>query len=229
MVPNGRTVKAMPKTAVLVSGGVESTTLLHQEAKAPGKILLPLFLDYGQRGAALERKAASSQCRTLGLTLEALDISGTAAVFHAGQSRLFHVPLPHRNLVALSLGLSLADKREADRLLLGLNREDGTESPAATPGFLEGFRRMAAGLSRIRVEAPLIGKSKADIIHLGAALGVDFSRTYSCLLGYSRPCGRCSQCRKREAAFAAAGLAEPECTLTRHEENRRCLSLPCSS
>ena len=207
------TANAGPRTLVLVSGGIESTVLLHR-AWSQGEAPLAVLLDYGQRAAAMEREAAASQCRSLGLKLEVLDMSGVASVFHSGQDRHFHVPLPHRNLVALSLGLSLADKRGADRLLLGLNREDGTESASAGPGLMDDFGRLAERLGSVRVEAPLIGSTKAEIVAEGRELGVDFSGTYSCLLGYSRPCGKCPQCRKRRAAFAGAGLPEPQCALS---------------
>lgn len=199
---------ATRSSLILASGGVESSTLLALAARA-GDRLSPVFLDYGQRPAPRERLAARAQSRRHGADLEVLDMAGVAEVFHAGQERLFHVPLPHRNLVALSLALSLGEKRGVDRILVGITRDDAGASATATPDFLDRFREMAAGLGRVAVEAPLLNLDKAGVIREGSNLGVDFGATYSCLLGYAAPCGRCPQCEKRAAAFAAAGTPEP--------------------
>ena len=202
---------------ILASGGVESATLMAMAAE-DGDTLLPVFLNYGQRPAAMEQTAARAQCRRFGGELEVLEMAGVAAVFHAGQERLFHIPLPHRNLVALSLALSLAEKRRAHRVLIGTTRDDASASPTATPAFLDKFRTMAQGLGDVTVEALLQAMDKATVVATGAAYGVDFATTYSCLLGGATPCGRCPQCRKRAEAFAGAGRVEPACTLTPEEE-----------
>jgi 7-cyano-7-deazaguanine synthase len=76
---------------------------------------------------------------------------------------------------------------------------------------------MAAGLGDVAVEAPLLELDKAGVIREGSNLGVDFGATYSCLLGYAAPCGRCPQCEKRAAAFAAAGTPEPPFRLSAPE------------
>lgn len=199
-------------TLILASGGVETATLLHQ-ATAAGDRVRGVFLDYGQRPADMERRGARAQCGATGARLEALDMAGLAAAFQGEDERQYHIPLPHRNLVAMALGLSLADKRAADRLWVGLTADDGAVSPSASATFLHGFADLAADLGPVAVEAPLLAQTKAEVIRHGQALGVDFARTYSCLLGYPQPCGGCPQCRKRAAAFAQAGIAEPACTL----------------
>jgi 7-cyano-7-deazaguanine synthase len=204
---------AAPRTTlILASGGVETATLLHQAAAA-GDRVQGVFLDYGQRPADMERRGARAQCRATGAPLECLDMAGLASAFQGEDERQYHIPLPHRNLVALALGLSLADKRAADRLWVGLTADDGAVSPSASAPFLHRFAELAAELGPVAVEAPLLSLSKAAVVGEGLALGVDFGRTYSCLLGYAQPCGSCPQCRKRAAAFAAAGLAEPACAL----------------
>ncbi|HKJ88111.1 MAG TPA: 7-cyano-7-deazaguanine synthase [Gammaproteobacteria bacterium] len=193
---------------VLVSGGIESTTLMHQAARQ-GVRVLPVFLDYGQRPAARELAAARAHAGDLGLEVEVMDMAETAQTFREGQERHYHIPLPHRNLVALSLGLSLAEQRSAERLRVGITREDAEVSASASASFLDTFVHMARLLGSIKVEAPLRDMTKAEVIETGANLGVDFGKTYSCLLGYPKPCGRCPQCRKRRAAFDHAGIIEP--------------------
>ncbi|WP_065089691.1 7-cyano-7-deazaguanine synthase [Acidihalobacter prosperus] len=194
-------------TVVLLSGGIESATLLHREHRE-GPVEA-LFVDYAQRAAECERTAAAAQCATLGLELHRLDLSAVGEAFRNGRAWQPHVPLPHRNLILLSLALSFATDRHAHRLCLALNREDAEAYPSGAPSFISDFRALAAGLSEIAVDAPLIALEKAAIIRLGNRLGVDYTHSYSCLLGRRRPCGGCPQCVKRRDAFAAAGLSDP--------------------
>ena len=193
---------------LLVSGGVESTTLLAQLAEA-GEPVQALFLDYGQRGATEERRAADGHCARLGVELVALDLARVGATFRRGQDRKAHVPLPHRNLVALSLGLSYAANLGAKRLYLAANREDTTEYPSSSHAFLAQFRLICGLLGDVELRVPYLDLSKAEVIRRGLDLGVDYDTTYSCLLGYPVHCGRCPQCVKRRDAFRAAGLEEP--------------------
>lgn len=194
---------------ILLSGGVESSALLYRERQR-GSSLHALFIDYGQRAATREYAAAQAQCAGTGTALTRLDMGSVGHVFRAHQSHKLHVPLPHRNLVALSLGLSFAAQIGAAAVYLALNLEDGQGAyPSASGTFVERFQGLAAALGEIRVATPLVHLTKAEIIRAGAAEGIDFSNTYSCLLGYPVHCGQCPQCRKRRAAFAAAGVSEP--------------------
>jgi 7-cyano-7-deazaguanine synthase len=193
---------------VLLSGGVESSTLLYQLARA-GEPLQALFVDYGQRAAPHERRAAADQCEPLGVEVVVLDLARVGATFRRGQDRKAHVPLPHRNLVTLSLALSYAANLGARRIYLAVNREDTLDYPSASHAFLAQFRLMAGLLGDVELRTPYVSMGKAEIVRRGAELGVDLDTTYSCLLGYPVHCGRCPQCRKRRAAFAAAGVPEP--------------------
>lgn len=193
---------------LLLSGGIESATLLAREAA--GRAVIPLVVDYGQRGALRERDAATRQCRCHGLEPVLLDLSGLAERFREGLGRRPHVPLPHRNLVILALAVSYAGRGGVDRVMLALNRDDLGAYPSAAMPFLERFRILVEGLQPgLEVSTPLIDLDKAAVIRLGHALGVDFSATWSCLLGYEHHCGACPQCRSRKAAFRAAGIEDP--------------------
>ncbi len=194
---------------LLLSGGVESSTLLHQLAQG-GEALQGLFVDYGQRAAPHERRAAEDQCEPLGVEVVVLDLSRVGATFRRGQDRKAHVPLPHRNLVALSLALSYATNLGARRIYLAVNREDTLDYPSASHAFLAQFRLTAGLLGDVELRTPYVSMGKTDIVRRGAELGVDFDVTYSCLVGYPVHCGRCPQCRKRRAAFAAAGIRETD-------------------
>ncbi len=192
---------------LLLSGGVESTTLLHQLARA-GEPTQALFIDYGQRAAPLERRAAEDQCASLGVELVALDLARVGAAFRRGQDRKAHVPLPHRNLVALSLGLSYATNLGAGRLYLAANRDDALDYPSASHAFLAQFRLVCGLLGGVELRTPYVDLAKPEVVRRGVTLGVDYDTTYSCLLGYAVHCGRCPQCQKRRAAFRAAAVEE---------------------
>jgi len=192
---------------ILLSGGIESTTLLHMQY-TQGE-LLPVFIDYGQRAGAQEHHAALTQCAQLGLKLKKLDMAQAGHDFRAGQSKKLHVPLPHRNLIALSLGLSYATQMDAERLYLALNLEDTLAYPSASEAFISQFQALAKVLGKVNIAAPLSTCTKAQIIQRGVALNVNYQQTYSCLLGYPLHCGHCPQCQHRQAAFKVAGLSEP--------------------
>lgn len=192
---------------ILLSGGVESATLLYQ--LYPHEPLRALFVDYGQRAAARERAAAERLCAACGVQLSLFDLAAVGATFRAEQTHKLHVPLPHRNLVIVSLALSFAAQLPAARVYLALNLDDTRTYASAGIAFIEQLRALTRTLAPIELLTPLISLTKTDIVHAGSALGIDYTLTYSCLLGYARHCGSCPQCRKRRAAFADASVVEP--------------------
>ena len=193
---------------ILLSGGIESSTLLHILHHQTG--MHAVFVDYGQRAAAQEYEAALAQCTALGLTLIKLDMSSVGGAFRAGQSKKLHVPIPHRNLIVLSLGISYAAQLNIQRVNLAVNLEDTLAYPSASPRFLDQFRSIAQTLGDFDLATPLSTLSKANIIKHGVRIGVDYLQTYSCLLGYKKHCGVCPQCQHRRNAFNGAGVAESE-------------------
>lgn len=193
---------------LLLSGGVESVTLLYDLVDR-GEAVQSLFLDYGQRAATQERAAAEGHCARMGVELVPLDLAHAGEAFRRGQERKHHVPMPHRNLVALSLGLSYATNLGATRLYLSANSEDTVDYASSSLAFLAQFRLICGLLGDVQLATPFVGRTKAEVIRRGMTLGVDYDTTYSCLLGYPVHCGRCPQCRKRRAAFHEVGYAEP--------------------
>lgn len=193
---------------LLISGGVESVTLLAQLVDA-GEPLQAVFIDYGQRAAKLERQAADSACTRWGVELVVFDFASVGEQFRNVQRRKAHIPMPHRNLVALALGLSYATTLESTRVYLAANREDTAAYPSSSHFFLSQFRVMAGILGDVQLLTPFIDLSKAEIVNRGFGFGVDYADTYSCMLGYDVHCGRCAQCVRRKAAFHEAGFEEP--------------------
>ncbi len=192
---------------ILLSGGIDSVTLLYLKQRE-GAQLHALFADYGQRAAAEEWRAARYHANLLAVPLTRLDLAQVGETFRAGQTQRLHVPLPHRNLVALALGLSYAAQIGAQHIHLALNRNDVTAYPSASGLFLDRFNAMARSLGDFAVETPLLALDKTQVIQQALALGLDLSLTYSCLLGYPKACGHCPQCVQRREALRAAGASE---------------------
>lgn len=194
-------------SVLLLSGGIESVTLLHLQA--PSTRLYPLFIDYGQRAAQAEYRAAQAQCQHLDLTLKRLDMSAVGEGLREGQEKRLHVPIAHRNLSILSLAVSYAALRDAATILIALNQEDRLAYPSASDEFVNLFARIAYTLSAVRVDTPFSTLTKAQIIALGLSVHVDYAQSYSCLLGYETQCGVCPQCEKRRSAFMENAINDP--------------------
>lgn len=224
---------AARRAVVLLSGGLDSATAAAW-ARSEGYAIHALTVDYGQRHRA-ELDAARAVARGLPAA-EHLTVRVDLAAF--GGSALVDegigvpkaapaaaiVPgipvtyVPARNTVLLAVALGFAEVRDAEAIVLGVNAVDYSGYPDCRPEFLAAFTRLAAVATKAGVEgraprilAPLVDRSKAEIIRLGAALGVDFGQTTSC---YDpgpdgRPCGGCDACRLRSAGFATAGLVDP--------------------
>lgn len=196
------------RIVLLLSGGVESSTLLR--LLTPPHQVVPIFLDYAQRAAAPEWRAAEAQCTQLAMRPPVrLDLATVGETFRAAQEKKYHVPLPHRNLVALSLALSYAAQESAQAVAIAITADDNLAYPSAGADFIARFRDLSRTLGGVEIITPLAHLHKNEVVRQGAESGVDFSTTYSCLLGYDRHCGRCPQCGKRKAAFKMAEIAEP--------------------
>lgn len=194
---------------LLLSGGIESSALLVQR-HAQGRSLRALWVDYGQRNAEREQVAVRSLGADYGVEPVEMDLRALRQAFAKQSEWVAHVPLPQRNLLVLALAINLAEHQGAARILLALNREDQGHGPGSRPSFVRYVTELAGELvPGLTVDAPLIAQSKADIIRDTDPLGVDWSRTWSCLLAQSLHCGRCPQCQARRAAFAAAGVPDP--------------------
>jgi 7-cyano-7-deazaguanine synthase len=123
--------------------------------------------------------------------------------------------VPGRNTVFIAIGLSLAEARGAERLVLGVNAVDYSGYPDCRPDYLEAFQSLADLASRsgrqghgTRLWAPLVHWSKTEIVRQALRLNVPIAATWSCYSGGSQPCGVCDSCRIRDAALIEAGRPE---------------------
>jgi 7-cyano-7-deazaguanine synthase len=217
------------KAVVLVSGGMDSAVTIAL-AREQGYQVHALSVAYGQRHNS-ELAAAGRVSRTLGavehktVSVDLRSIGGSALtadidvpVDTADSSDIPVTYVPARNTIMLSIALGWAEVLGSSDLWCGVNAVDYSGYPDCRPAFIEAFEALAnvatkAGVegAGIRVHAPLMRMSKADIAREGQRLGVDFSITVSCYQadGEGRACGHCDACRLRAQGFRDAGITDP--------------------
>lgn len=219
----------MLTAVVLLSGGLDSYTA-GAIASAVGHELHALTVRYGQvhqqELAAARRVARALRVlRHVELEVDLAAFGGSALVGEGAipKDRRIgdEIPatyVPARNTVFLSLALAWAEVLGAERIVIGVNAVDYSGYPDCRPEYLAAFERLAALGTRagvegrpLRVLAPLLRMSKAEIIRRGLELGLDYSLTHSC---YDpdpdgSPCGRCDSCHLRRRGFEDAGVADP--------------------
>jgi 7-cyano-7-deazaguanine synthase len=217
--------KELPKAVVLLSGGMDSATVL-AIAREQGYQTYALSFRYGQRHSA-ELEAAQRLAQQLGalehkiIDLDLSAIGGSALTDHdieVPSSPSEGIPVtyvPARNTVFLSIALGWAEVLESQAIFIGVNAVDYSGYPDCRPEFIKAFETMAnlatrAGVEglRLKIHTPLIDLSKADIIRRGQALGLDYRLTVSCYDAdeQGRACGVCDACRLRRKGFEDAGL-----------------------
>lgn len=217
-----------PKAVVLVSGGLDSTTVLAQ-AVSQGFDCYTLSFDYGQRHR-VELEAATrisiamnaSQHKTVELDLRTIGGSAltdsTIDVPEHGGEGIPVTYVPARNTVFLSIALGWAEVLGANDIFIGVNAVDYSGYPDCRPEYIEAYEKMANLATRsgvegyaLRICTPLIDLSKAEIIQLGEQLGVDYGMTVSCYQAdkLGRACGTCDSCFLRQQGFIDAGIADP--------------------
>lgn len=221
----------MPDAVVLLSGGLDSATAL-AVARDNGFDCRCMSFRYGQRHevelAAAARVAAhlnATEHRVVKIDLRAF---GGSALTGAGdvpkdrdETAMTDIPptyVPARNTIFLSYALAWAEVLGAEDIFLGVNAVDYSGYPDCRPEYIDAYQRMAALATRagveghpVRIHAPLIELTKADIIRLGHGLGVDYGLTHSCYDpdAEGRACGACDSCILRRKGFAEAGVPDP--------------------
>ena len=222
--------RIVKKAVVLLSGGLDSTTVL-AIAIAAGYDCHALSVAYGQRNL-VELNAARRIAETIKpaehktITLS-LDAFGGSALLDSRikvpEQATEGIPVtyvPARNTILLSLALSWAEVLGASDIFIGVNAVDYSGYPDCRPEFISAFQQLAnlatkAGVegTNFHIHTPLIGLTKAEIVKRGADLGVDYSKTVSCYQAdhEGRACGLCDACRLRADGFLQAELADPTC------------------
>jgi 7-cyano-7-deazaguanine synthase len=231
-----------PRAVVLLSGGLDSATAA-AIAISEGFDLFALTIAYGQRHA-VEIGAARAVARSLGaarhveLQVDLSAFGGSALTDRIevpkdrdlGAADIPSTYVPARNTVFLSLAMAWAEAAGARDIYIGVNALDYSGYPDCRPEFIDAFEHLAAlatkaGVEgeRLRIHAPLVRMTKAEIIRRGLDLNVDYALTYSCYDpdAAGRPCGRCDSCRLRARGFAEAGVKDPALQPGRAREGRQ--------
>ena len=216
------------RAVILVSGGLDSTTVLAL-AISQGYACYALSFDYGQRHRA-ELIAAERVSRALGdvehkvVNLNLDTIGGSAltdlsiAVPEVETEGIPVTYVPARNTVFLSIALGWAEVLGAHDIFIGVNAVDYSGYPDCRPEYIAAFEAMAnlatkAGVEgqKVTIHTPLMTQGKGDIIRTGVALGVDYALTVSCYQATedSLACGKCDSCRLRRQGFVDAGIQDP--------------------
>jgi 7-cyano-7-deazaguanine synthase len=221
------------KAVVLLSGGLDSTTVL-AIALSRGFEAYAMSFRYGQRHVVeIEKAAAVAQhlrasrhivvdidLRAFGGSALTSDVAVPKGRSEAAISEGIPVTyVPARNTIFLSFALAWAEVLGSSDIFVGVNAIDYSGYPDCRPEYLAAYERMATlatkagveGRQKLQIHAPLMAMSKADIIKAGAALGVDFAMTCSCYDPgpAGEPCGECDACALRAKGFAVAGTADP--------------------
>ena len=216
----------MLKTLCVISGGMDSATLLHLATKEEGRVEAVSF-NYGQRHKK-ELRYAASQCDGLNIAHDVIDISSITP--HIGGSALtddIDVPeghyaaanmsltvVPNRNAIMLAISYGIAVARGIEVIGAAMHAGDHVIYPDCRPAFTEAFDRMERlavdgyGHPDIRLWTPFINKTKTEIAYIGGDLGIDYANTWSCYKGAELHCGTCGTCYERKEAFRDSGVTD---------------------
>lgn len=212
------------RTVVIYSGGLDSTTLLYHLREA-GHELVALAINYGQRHQR-ELTRAENICRNMDVALTTLDLSPLTSVFgHNSLSDIsVNVPegryepesmkqttVPNRNMILLSIATGWAISHRFQNVAFGAHSGEYTPYPDCRPEFAEAMdcATQLCDWQPIRILAPFIEWTKADIVRRGSELDVPFAETWSCYVGDENHCGRCATCLDRRQAFEHCGISDP--------------------
>lgn len=219
-----RYTSSQRKTVVILSGGLDSATLLYHLQDA-GHELKALSIDYGQRHAR-ELEAAKTIAEAAGVEHRVVSVPGLAELFGANALTDRDVDVPHgeyqpsttavtkvpnRNMIMLAIAAGWAIALKYDSVAFGAHAGEYTPYPDCQPEFATAMNRVTQVCddNPIEVLAPFVHWNKAAIIQRGLDLGVPFELTWSCYKGGAIHCGRCSTCLDRKHGFAACGVDDP--------------------
>lgn len=212
----------MKDSVIIVSGGLDSITLLYDKAET---IALAVSFDYGQNHGAKELPFAAHHCRKLGIPHITIPLSFIHRYFksslldgaeaipegHYAEENMKSTVVPFRNGIMLAIATGIAESHGLKRVYIANHGGDHTIYPDCRPDFIQAMDGAATAgtFVNVRIEAPYTNITKADIVRRGTALGVDYSKTWSCYKGSDVHCGKCGTCVERKEAFLEAGVKDP--------------------
>ena len=211
----------MKDSVIIVSGGMDSITLLYEYKE---RIALGVSFDYGSNHNAREIPFAELHCRRLGIPHLTIPLDFMHRYFRSSllegaeaipegnydDDNMRSTVVPFRNGIMLSIAAGLAESRGLHYVMMANHGGDHTIYPDCRPAFVDAMSQAteAGTYVGVQVSAPYTQITKTDIARRGAALGIDYTETWSCYKGGERHCGKCGPCRERIEALAEAGIED---------------------
>lgn len=211
------------KVVVIYSGGMDSFTVLHN-ALREGNEVYALSFNYGQRHVK-ELKCAEQVCRELGVNHKIVDISAINQLLsgssltsdievpegHYAADNMKSTVVPNRNMILLSLAVGYADAIGARAVYYGAHSGDHFIYPDCRPEFVQKMHDVCqiANYEPVAIISPYLYQTKIEILQDGLAMGLDYSKTWTCYNGRERACGKCGSCQERLEAFALNQATDP--------------------
>ncbi len=214
----------MMKAVLILSGGVDSTTLLYKLVD-DGYEVHALTFNYAQRHKK-EIECARTIASRLGIIHRVVDLSCVAGLLgdsallggkdvpscHYTEDAARQTVVPNRNMIMLSLAAGYAEAREIPQIFYAAHKNDSTIYPDCRAEFVQALKpaiRLATAWHPVELCAPFVDLTKAEIVSLGLKLGVPYELTWSCYRGEEKPCRSCPTCIEREEAFGINGAKDP--------------------
>ena len=212
----------MKKSLIILSGGMDSVTLLYDKKD---EIAVAVTFDYGSNHNKREEEFAKYHCEKLGIEhiiipltfihdyFKSSLLEGASAIpdGHYEDETMKSTVVPFRNGIMLSVACGITESRELEKVLIANHFGDHAIYPDCRKGFIDAMSEaMRNGTYKgITIDAPYTTITKTDIAKIGKSLGIDYSKTYSCYKGGEKHCGKCGTCVERKEALRDAGIEDP--------------------
>lgn len=211
----------MKDSAIIVSGGMDSVTLLYDKQE---EIALGISFNYGSNHNAKEIPFAKMHCERLGIKHITIDLAFMHEYFkssllegaeaipegHYADENMKSTVVPFRNGIMLSIAIGIAESNGLTKVFIANHGGDHTIYPDCRPEFIDAIDKAAEAGSYVKahVVAPYTNITKADIARIGKSLGLDYTETWSCYKGGEVHCGKCGTCVERKEALEEAGIGD---------------------
>lgn len=212
----------MKDSLIILSGGMDSVTLLHDKKD---DIALAVTFDYGSNHNKREEAFAKYHCELLGIEHITIPLAFMHDYFkssllegadaipegHYADENMKSTVVPFRNGIMLAIACGMAESRGLKKVFIANHNGDHAIYPDCRGEFIDAMSHaMKFGTyDGITIDAPYTSISKTDIARRGKALGVDYGKTYSCYKGGEKHCGKCGTCVERKEALRDAGIEDP--------------------
>ena len=218
------TARFKPPAVVIYSGGMDSYTLIYRVRKT--YTVHALSFDYGQKHGHQELQCAQQVCQEHNISWECINLHDVGLLFRTSAltNKAIHIPeghyteenmkatvVPNRNMILLSIAAGYALSIKARVVFYGAHYGDHTLYPDCRPQFVDAINHVMTlcDWHTVRVETPYLHLNKIKILQEGLAMGLDYSKTWSCYNGGQHACGKCGACNERLAAFQACHVSDP--------------------